>query len=84
MYLHRARDRRGRERPRFESLRFYRRLVFSPLGRGHGWRVPVLVALMILSQATYGFGYYWERFSTRPEDRSNQPGGRTTGSAVVG
>ena len=84
VYLHRARDRRGREQPRFESLRFYRRLVFSPLGRGHGWRVPVLVALMILSQATYGFGYYWERFSTRPEDRSNQPGGRTTGSAVVG
>ena len=83
VYLHRARDRRGREKPRFESLRFYRRLVFSPIGRGHGWSVPLLVTLMILSQATYGFGYYWARFTTRSGDRPDLPAGRATGSAVA-
>jgi hypothetical protein len=61
VYLHRARERRGRPRPRLEPLRFYMRLVTHPIGKDFRVRCLPLMALLVLSQAAYGAGYYWER-----------------------
>jgi hypothetical protein len=73
VYLHRARDRRGVARPRLEPLRFYTRLIFQPIGKGFGWRTPVLVVLAALSQIVYGTGYYVERARVRLLGQASRP-----------
>lgn len=60
-HLHDARRRRGVAAPRVEPLRFYSKLVFSPL-RFHTERSPlVMVPLMLLTQVANAAGYYAER-----------------------
>jgi GT2 family glycosyltransferase len=64
-YLHEARTRRGAISHRLEPLRFYWRLVFHPLTNDTGWRAPLLMALLVLSQVAYATGYYGERAQAR-------------------
>ena len=64
-YLHEARTRRGAVSHRLEPLRFYWGLVVHPMTSGAGWRAPLLMALLVLSQVAYATGYYGERARAR-------------------
>ncbi len=64
-YLHRARARRGLDRPRLEPVTFYLQLVTFPLRSGASPRTVLFAILALLSQAAYGVGYYLERIRLR-------------------
>ncbi|MDP6979409.1 MAG: glycosyltransferase [Myxococcota bacterium] len=47
--------------PRIEPLRFYRDLVFYPLGRMPMGRSLIVTALLLLSQLANAAGFFWQR-----------------------
>ncbi|MBL0171656.1 MAG: glycosyltransferase [Gemmatimonadaceae bacterium] len=60
-HLHQAREVRNVALPSMEPISFYIRLVFSPFTTRRRWQAPLLLALLIVSQVGYAFGYYPER-----------------------
>jgi hypothetical protein len=41
--------------------------VFYPLTHGAGWKAPLLIVLLVVSQIAYALGYYGERAQAQRE-----------------
>lgn len=80
-HLHQAREQRRVGLPSMEPLSFYIKLIFSPFTAGKGWRAPILLTLLVLSQVGYALGYYPERrrapLRTRPDPKREDAIGST-------
>ena len=61
VYLHQGRERRGVQRPKLESMRFYWRLIAYPMRHGGRRKSSAMVALAFASQVAYAAGFYREK-----------------------
>ena len=65
-WFHRKRARSGVRDLKVEPVRFYRDLLLYPIVRKQGWRVPLLMALLLISQIANALGFFWERHANAP------------------
>jgi GT2 family glycosyltransferase len=63
--FHQARARRNQTGIKTEPLWFYLRLVQYPLSHSQGWRRPILVGLLAITQVANVAGFFWEKLRTR-------------------
>lgn len=85
-HLHQARAKRRVALPSMEPITFYFRLIFSPFTSGSGgWRSPLLLLLLVVSQFGYALGYYPERKKAPlpASPREKQPESSLGGDVVL-
>ena len=61
-HFHRLRSARKWQRIKVEPLTFYYNLIMYPFLGQEGWRAPLLLILLILSQAANAVGFFMEKF----------------------
>jgi GT2 family glycosyltransferase len=61
-HFHRLRSARKWKRIKVEPLTFYYNLIMYPFLGQEGWRAPLLLILLIFSQAANAVGFFMEKF----------------------
>ena len=71
LHFHNARSQRQSKPISVEPLEFYIKLLTYPLSQLHGWRSLSLCGLLLLSQISNVFGFFWERYQSSDNIYSN-------------